>query len=46
MSTVIFEAEGISAPLNRSLNDHTTELLKLKSQYALASSDKVGHYFL
>ncbi|KAL3773476.1 hypothetical protein ACHAWO_012737 [Cyclotella atomus] len=37
----IFEAEGISAPLNRNLNDHITGLLKLKSQYALATNDKL-----
>lgn len=35
----IFEAEGISAPLNRYLNEHTTELLKLKAQCALAMNE-------
>lgn len=39
--SVIFAAEGISGPLNRNLNDHSTELLKLKAQYALALNDKV-----
>ena len=40
-SIAIFEAEGISAPLNRNLNDHMTELLRLKAQYKLATNDKV-----
>ena len=37
----IFEAEGISAPLNRYLHDHMTELHRLKAQYKLATNDKV-----
>ncbi|KAL3797498.1 hypothetical protein HJC23_009862 [Cyclotella cryptica] len=37
----IFEAEGIAAPLNCKLNDHTTELLRLKAQYALATNDQL-----
>jgi regulator of protease activity HflC (stomatin/prohibitin superfamily) len=42
ISSAIFEAEGISAPLNSKLNDHTTELLRLKAQYALATNDQVS----
>jgi len=42
--TAIFEAEGIAAPLNRRLNDHTTELLRLKAQYALATNDQVSGF--
>ncbi|KAL7469551.1 hypothetical protein ACHAXS_009804 [Conticribra weissflogii] len=38
---VIFEAEGISAPLNRRQNDHITFINKLKAQQALAANDKL-----
>lgn len=34
----LFHAEGVSAPLNRTLNNHTTELKKYKAQEKLASN--------
>lgn len=37
----IFNAEGISAPKNRTLNDHTTSLKRLEAQASLASNDKL-----
>mmetsp|Transcript_14164 Transcript_14164/g.20923 ORF Transcript_14164/g.20923 Transcript_14164/m.20923 type:complete len:524 (-) Transcript_14164:23-1594(-) len=36
-----FEAEGVSAPLNRTVNEHTTALKKLEAQLAMASNDKL-----
>jgi len=39
---VAFEAEGISAPLNRKQNDHITFIHKLRAQQALAENDKVS----
>lgn len=37
----LFHAEGVSAPLMRTLNDHTTELKKYDAQQKLASNDKL-----
>mmetsp|Transcript_33096 Transcript_33096/g.49964 ORF Transcript_33096/g.49964 Transcript_33096/m.49964 type:complete len:524 (-) Transcript_33096:132-1703(-) len=36
-----FEAEGISAPLNRTVNDHNLALKKLEAQLAMASNEKL-----
>jgi len=36
-----FEAEGVSAPLNRTLNEHITSLKKLEAQSALAMNKKL-----
>jgi len=37
----IFKAEGISAPLNRKLNDHISNMHLLKAQSALAENEKL-----
>uniref|UniRef100_A0A7S4NII5 Band 7 domain-containing protein n=1 Tax=Odontella aurita TaxID=265563 RepID=A0A7S4NII5_9STRA len=37
----LFHAEGISAPKNRTLHEHTTSLLRLRAQDALASNDQL-----
>jgi hypothetical protein len=37
----LFKAEGISAPLNRALNEHTTALKKFEAQLQLASNEKL-----
>lgn len=37
----IFKAEGISAPLNRKLNDHITSMHLLKAQSAMAGNEKL-----
>lgn len=36
-----FEAEGISAPLNRTVNEHNLALKKLEAQLAMASNEKL-----
>ena len=43
--TAIFNAEGISAPLSRKINDHISNLHLLKAQSALAENEKVSYYF-
>ena len=43
--TEIFNVEGISAPLNRKINDHISNLHLLKAQSALAENKKVSYYF-
>ena len=43
--TAIFKAEGISASLNRKLNDHVSSIHLLKAQSALAENERVSSGF-
>jgi len=37
----LYQAEGVSAPLNRTLNDHKTSLKKYEAQHNLASNNRL-----
>ena len=41
ITKAIFKAEGIAAPLNRKLNDHTSSLHLLNAQSKLAANEKL-----